>query len=218
LLRGESLAEPINPWPSSLHKVAKDGVVMVGNTDTRWGGISRLFHWSLALVIVGMLAYGWWMNHLAPRPDRFFHRSIHADIGYLVLLLMVIRLIWRSINPVPALPADTPPWRRLAARVSHGALYGVTIVVALLGWAHSGAHKPDYSDWFGVFRVPQFTSPDKANADFYEDLHIYMAYVLIALVVIHVCAALYHYFFQRDDVLNRMALGEPVIDPAREPI
>lgn len=186
---------------------------MVRNSVTRWGGISRLFHWSLALVIVGMLAYGWWMNHLAARPDRFFHRSIHADIGYVVLLLMVLRLIWRSINPVPALPADTPRWQRLGARISHVALYGVTIVVALLGWAHSGAHKPDYSDWFGLFRVPQFTSPDKASAVFYEDLHIYTAYVLIALVVIHVCAALIHHFFQRDDVLNRMALGEPVKKP-----
>ena len=191
---------------------------MVRNSVTRWGGVSRLFHWSLALVIIGMLAYGWWMNHLAARPDRLFHRSIHADIGYLVLLLMVARLIWRSLNPVPALPEDTPRWQRLAAHVSHGALYGVTIVVALLGWAHSGAHKPDYTDWFGLFRVPQFTSTNKANADFYENLHIYAAYVLIALVVIHILAALIHHFFQRDDVLKRMALGEPVTNPAREPI
>ena len=49
-------------------------------------------------------------------------------------------------------------------------------------------------DWFGLFRVPQFTSTDKANADFYENWHIYMAYVLIALVVIHILAALYHHF------------------------
>ena len=50
-----------------------------------------------------------------------------------------------------------------------GALYGVTILVALLGWAHSAAHKPDYADWFGLFRVPQSTSPDRASAHFYED-------------------------------------------------
>ena len=180
---------------------------MVRNSVTRWD-------WSLALVIVGMLVYGWWMNHLAARPDRFFHRSIHADIGYVVLLLMVARLIWRSLNPVPALPADTPGWQRIAARISHGALYGTTILVALLGWAHSGAHKPDYADWFGLFRVPQFTSTDKADVDLYENLHIYTAYVLIALVVIHISAALIHHFFQRDDVLKRMALGDPVTNPA----
>jgi cytochrome b561 len=167
---------------------------MIRNTGKSWGSISRLFHWGLGFVVIGMLAYGWWM--------------IHADIGYVVLLLMVIRLIWRGINPVPALPADTPRWRRLAARVSHGALYAVTIVVAVLGWAHSGAHKPDYASWFGLFRVPQFTSTDKASADFYENLHIYLAYVLIALVAIHIAAAVWHHFVKRDSVAARMIDGE----------
>ena len=122
---------------------------------------------------------------------------------------MVIRLIWRGFNPVPALPADTPRWQRIAARISHGALYGVTLLVAMLGWAHSGAHKPDYADWFGLFRVPQFTSTDKASANTYENLHIYLAYLLIALVVIHILAALYHLFAKGDNVASRMIRGEP---------
>jgi cytochrome b561 len=182
---------------------------MIRNTHTAWGSISRLFHWGLGFLIIGMLAYGWWMNHMAARPDRFFHRSIHADIGYVVLLLMVVRLVWRGLNPVPAQPSDAPRWQRIAARISHGALYAVTILVAMLGWAHSGAHKPDYADWFGLFRVPQFTSTDKAGANFYENLHIYMAYLLIALVVIHIAAALYHLLARRDNVASRMIQGEP---------
>jgi cytochrome b561 len=182
---------------------------MIRNTNSNWGSISRLFHWALGFVIIGMLAYGWWMNHMAARPDRVFHRSIHADIGYVILLLMVVRLIWRGINPVPALPSDAPRWQRIAARVSHGALYAITILVALLGWAHSGAHKPDYADWFGLFRVPQFTSTDKANADTFENLHIYLAYVLIALVAIHILAALVHLMVRRDNVASRMMRGEP---------
>lgn len=70
---------------------------MIRNTDSAWGTGSRWFHWALGMTIIGMLAYGWWMNHIPARPDRFFHRSIHADIGYAVLLLMVVRLIWRSM-------------------------------------------------------------------------------------------------------------------------
>ena len=137
---------------------------MVRNTSSSWGSVARWFHWSLGAPIFGMLAYGWWMNHIPARPDRFFYRSIHADIGYLVLLLMVVRLIWRGINPTPALPADTSRWQRIAAGVSHGSLYAVTILVAMLGWAHSGARTPNYSGWFGLFRVPQITLPDKAAA------------------------------------------------------
>jgi cytochrome b561 len=181
---------------------------MVRNTKHNWGSLSRSFHWGLGLAIVGMLAYGWWMNHMVPRPDKFFHRSIHADIGYVVLLLMVARLIWRGINPVPAPASDSPQWERMLARINHWALYLTTMVVALLGWAHSGAHKPDYADWFGLFRVPQFTSPDKAAARFFEHWHIWLAYVLIGLVLLHVLAALYHHFVKRDRVLVRMVDGE----------
>jgi cytochrome b561 len=125
-------------------------------------------------------------------------------------VLKVVRLIWRGINPTPALPAATLGWQRIAARISHGALYAVTILVVMLGWAHSGAHKPDYADWFGLFRVPQFTSPDKATAGFFEDTHIYAAYVLLALIVIHFAAALWHHFVKNDRVTSRMMDGKPI--------
>ena len=155
-----------------------------------------------------MIAFGWWMNHFSARPDRFFYRSIHADIGYVVLLLTILRLVWRGINPTPALPSDTTSWQRIAARVSHGSLYAVTILVATLGWAHSGARTPNYSDWFGLFHVPQITSPDKAAANAYEDRHILFAYVLLALIGVHVIAALWHHFIRRDRVVARMVTDE----------
>jgi cytochrome b561 len=182
---------------------------MIRNTSSSWGSISRWFHWILGVTVIGMLAYGWWMNHIPARADRLFYRSIHADIGYVVLLLMVVHLLWRIINPKPALPSDTPRWQRISAQISHWALYIVTIMVAMLGWAHSGAHKPDYADWFGLFRVPQITSPDKAAADAYEERHIFFAYVLLALIVIHVAAALWHHFVKRDRVTARMVDGQP---------
>ncbi len=180
---------------------------MIRNTSSRWGSLARGFHWVLGITIIGMIAYGWWMNHFAARQDRFFYRSIHADIGYAVLLLMVLRLVWRGFNPTPVLPAGSPRRERIAARISHGALYAVTILVAVLGWAHSGARAPNYSDWFGLFHVPQFTAPDKAAAQAYEDRHILFAYVLLALIAIHVAAALWHHFVRRDRVAARMIDG-----------
>ena len=182
---------------------------MLQNTTKSWGSVARAFHWIIGLAIIGMLAFGWWMNHFPARPDRFFYRSIHADIGYLLLVLTVLRLIWRAFNPTPALPADTPRWHRVAAAISHGALYVAVILVTMLGWAHSGAHTPDYSSFFGLFHVPQFTSPDKATADAFEDRHVFFAYVLLALVVIHMAAAVWHHFFKRDRVAARMMDGKP---------
>ena len=106
---------------------------------------------------------------------------------------------------------DTWRRQRIAARVSHGALYAVTILVAMLGWAHSGARTPDYSSLFGLFHMPQFTSPDKAAADAYEDRHIFFAYVLLALIVVHLVAAIWHHFIKRDRITARMVDGEPAI-------
>ena len=127
---------------------------MLRNTTTSWGSLSRLFHWVLGFAIIGMIAYGWWMNHFPARADRFFYRSIHADIGYVVLLLTVIRLIWRGVNPTPALPDETPPWQRMVARISHLLLYLLTILVAMLGWAHVG-RAPAGSELRDLLRLVQ---------------------------------------------------------------
>lgn len=182
---------------------------MIRNTTKSWGSLARAFHWILGLTILGMLAFGWWMNHIPARPDRFFYRSIHADVGYILLVLTALRLIWRAINPTPALPADTPRWQRAAAWISHSALYLVTIIVIMLGWAHSGARpQGDYGSFFGLFHVPQFTSPDKATADAFEQRHIFMAYTLLALIVIHLAAAAWHHFIKRDRVTARMVDGQ----------
>ena len=181
---------------------------MIANTPSNWGGVSRALHWMIAVTIIGMIAFGWWMNHIPARPDRFFYRSIHADIGYVLLLLLVMRLIWRVINPAPSLPAEMPRWLRTAARVNQWLLDVMAALVVMLGWAHSGAHTPDYSSWFGLFHVPQITSPDKEAARLYEDRHILFAYVLLALAVIHVTAAVWHHRIKRDGVVLRMVRGE----------
>ena len=177
---------------------------MIKNSKSNWGSVSRWLHWGLGLAIIAMIAYGWWMNHIPARADRFFYRSIHANIGYAILVLMAARLIWRAINPVPASPEGTPRWQRILAVANHWTLYAVTFLVIMLGWAHSGARSQSYSDWFGLFRVPQFTSPNREAARAYEDRHIFFAYVLLALIAIHLAAALWHHFIRRDRVATRM--------------
>lgn len=177
---------------------------MIRNTNSSWGSVARWLHWALGLAIIAMIAYGWWMNHIPARADRLFYRSIHANIGYALLVLMALRLIWRAINPVPAMPMDMPRWQRLLASVNHWTLYGVTFLVMMLGWANSGARTPGFSDWFGLFHVPQITSPDRVAARAYEERHIFFAYVLLALIAIHVVAALWHHFVKKDRVTARM--------------
>lgn len=121
---------------------------------------------------------------------------------------MVLRLAWRAANPTPTLPADSARWTRIAAGISHAALYLITILVAILGGAHSGAHAPDYSSFSGWFHVPQFTLPDREAVRACEDRHILFAYVLLALIVIHVAATAWHHYVRRDRVATRVMTGE----------
>ena len=124
---------------------------------------------------------------------------------------MVLRIIWRAVNPTPALPADTPRWQRIAAydqprrtlsRHLHRDHAG-------LGAFRCARPQGDYGSFFGLFHVPQFTSPDKATADVvYEDRHIFFAYMLLALIVLHTAAAVWHHFIKRDRVAARMVDGQ----------
>src|SRR5215470_6460933 len=96
---------------------------MIRNTTTSWGAVSQLFHWIAGGLILILLIHGWWMVTVPPREVRFEHYGWHASIGYGLLALMILRLLWRSSNAVPDLLPPVPAWERLAARVNHWGLY-----------------------------------------------------------------------------------------------
>jgi cytochrome b561 len=88
---------------------------MLANSDNTWGWPAKLLHWIGAILILLLLGHGWWMTHMAPRPDRLAHYAGHAALGYDFLALLVLRLLWRWTHAVPALPAEMPRWEYLAA-------------------------------------------------------------------------------------------------------
>jgi cytochrome b561 len=82
---------------------------MIRNTTALWGWPAKLLHWIAALAILLLLGHGWWMTHLAARPGRIAHYNGHAALGYDLLALLVLRLLWRWANPVPVLPDGLRP-------------------------------------------------------------------------------------------------------------
>lgn len=77
---------------------------MIWNTSDSWGWPARSFHWVIALMVLVQFCFGLWMSDVPPRSERLFYYGIHASMGISILALMVLRLLWRLSNRVPAEP------------------------------------------------------------------------------------------------------------------
>ena len=181
---------------------------MLGNSDNNWGWPAKLLHWIGAILILLLLGHGWWMTHLAPRPDRLAHYAGHAGLGYDFLVLLVLRLLWRWTHAVPALPADLKPWERISARAGHIGLYLLMLGSTLTGWALAGTFRtPLDKDAFGLTVPSIYTSQDRAMHGLFEESHEILSYLLGALVLVHIAGALRHHVVKHNDVLRRMWFG-----------
>jgi cytochrome b561 len=197
--------------------------VAARNSQLRYGSVAMTFHWIIAALIVVNLALGLYMADLPHSdPARFGYFQFHKSIGFTVLALSVLRLAWRLINPVPPLPRGMGTAMRFVAHATHFLLYAAIIVIPLSGWLMVSASSLGLgTPYFGLFHIPDLpflSSLSRAGRQPYreafETVHVYVAWATIALVPIHIVAALYHQFLRRDDVLKRMLPGTNVSDPA----
>jgi cytochrome b561 len=178
---------------------------MLGNTNKEWGWPAKLLHWLGAAGIAILLVHGWWMTHLTPRPERLANYAWHSALGYDVLALTVLRLLWRWANSVPAQPSDSKRWERLSAQLGHVGLYVFILAVSVTGWVVANTFRtPMTHDLLG-FPVPAIVSTmERSTRALVEESHMLLAYLLAALVVVHTLGALRHHFWKRNDVLRRM--------------
>jgi cytochrome b561 len=173
------------------------------NSTTRWGWPAIALHWIGAVLIVLLLGHGWWMTHFATRPERAAHYAGHAALGYDFLALLVLRLLWRWMNPVPTLPDGLKPWERTAAHLGHLGLCLLMLAASLSGWCLAGTgRRPFQQDVFGLI-VPLITT-NRAMHDAWENVHMVFSYLLAALVLVHIAGALRHHFIKGNTVLVRM--------------
>jgi cytochrome b561 len=178
---------------------------MTRNSATDWGWPAKILHWVGAIMILLLLGHGWWMTHMTPRPERLANYAWHSAMGYDLLALLILRLLWRWLNTLPTFPADLPRWERVAARVSHAALYLLMFVVSVTGWMVATTFRnPMTKDLFGIDVPPIVTTVDRSVRQLLEESHMVLAYLLAAVVLIHIAAALRHHLLKHNDVLRRM--------------
>ncbi len=178
-------------------------------------GYSRIaitLHWLIAIMIIGNFVGGLlmdaWLGSDDPekRQAGFTIIQLHKSIGLTVLALSLFRLLVRIFTPQPPLPAHMTAIEKFLAKLTHWLFYGLMIMLPLSGWAMVSASPiglPTY--WFGLFEWPKIpVTPSREGAEAAGEAHEIIAWIGVALVVLHVAAALKHHFFDRDDVLARM--------------
>ena len=131
----------------------------------------------------------------------------HVRIGLLILALIVLRSVWRATHAPPPLPASVPPWQRLAASGAHRLIYLLLFVLPISGYVLWGwIGRP--LDWFGLFDIPILFEggDDETWRSIAGYSHVYAAYLLMALLVTHIAAALWHEFVGRDHLISKRML------------
>lgn len=190
-------------------------MIASGASDrSRYTAMAIVFHWTIAVLVLGLIGSGWWMTGAIRDPARqavaYDVYQLHKAFGLCVLLLTLGRLAWRIGHPPPPVPTHMRPFERLGAHAVHAALYGLTLVVPLLGWAMVSASPLGLPTVpFGLFEWPHLPIvPEGADPAPIEGVfklgHEWLAYSAAALVVLHVAAALKHQFLDRDGLLGRM--------------
>ena len=169
----------------------------------RFTALQRLLHWLIAVCILAMLFIG--VGMLSTVAPKFLALvAIHKSLGIAILVLALIRLVVRLRYGAPALPADLPEPMKLAAHLSHYALYALMIAMPLLGWAMlSAAAYPIVV--FGSVRLPAILPQSASLHSLLWDAHFYLAFAFFGLILLHVAAALFHALVRRDGVFQTMA-------------
>jgi cytochrome b561 len=173
-------------------------------TSAGYTTTAKSLHWLILALLVVQFAIAWTMPHIGrdTKPETLI--NLHFSLGVVVLVVVVIRLMWRVIHGEPVPVDGVAPWQVQSARILHWLLYLLLFVIPILGWMNASFRGFPVS-LFALFEMPKLLATRQAGFAWTGDVHALLAtYALLGLVGLHVLAGLYHYFIRRDGVLQRM--------------
>lgn len=177
----------------------------------RYSAVAIVLHWTIAALILYNLYLGLQLDDLRGLA-KFNTFQLHKSVGLTVLLLSLLRLAWRLTHRPPPLPARTPHWEKLGAHAAHWLLYALMIGIPLTGWVIVSASPTNIptlifktAPWPHLAFIHDLAMPvRRALEKQVGEVHMLLAYGMMALIVGHIAAALKHQFRNRDEVLGHM--------------
>ncbi len=179
---------------------------------TTYNRVAIILHWLMAILLITMLLFGEDMMEAgrehaenAGASDALWLTNLHINLGAAIMILTIIRLAWRLANPPPPMPASVKQWEQRAAGLVYGLFYILMIGLPITGWfalpAFLAKH-PELADLslFGLTAYPVAPAlPIKIVI-----LHKLGSKVALALLALHVLAALKHQFIDDSKIFSRM--------------
>jgi cytochrome b561 len=173
----------------------------------RYDPVAVALHWILVVAILCQIALGLYLGEV-PRgtPARTVWVNFHKSVGITLGALILFRLYWRLTHRAPPLPESMPRWERAAARANHGLLYACMVGLPLAGYIASNFSKFGIK-YFNAIELKPWGVDDRRVYALFNGTHKVLAMVFVALIALHVAAALKHVAIDRDGVLRRMWFG-----------
>jgi cytochrome b561 len=171
----------------------------------QYGTTAKLFHWLIVALLLVQYSIGWLMPdiHRGDKPGAAM--TFHVSFGIVILILIVVRLAWRLAHPV-APDSSLSPWQRVSSQAAHWLLYALVLAATVTGWLFASFRGWSMS-FFYLAPMPMLASENAAAGKAIDGLHQAMGWALLALIGLHVAAALAHLFIYRDRIIQRMLPG-----------
>lgn len=166
--------------------------------------VARWLHWSMALLIIPMLAAGVIMTQ--DGISRSLQNSLfifHKNVGVLLILLILVRLVYRLRTTPPPEPDHLSLMQARIASLTHALLYALLLIVPLAGYVRvrAGGFPIESLDALGI---PALVPRSDALAALAKDVHFYGGRAIALLIAMHIGAALFHAIIKRDGIFQRM--------------
>lgn len=173
------------------------------NTHNNYGFVTKKLHLIIAVLFITQFALVYWRENIPNiNPLNLQLILLHKSIGFTLLFIGLFFIMWRFLNPKPKFPKDMARWEVILATATHHSLYLVILLMPLTGTAMSFLGGKGLK-WFG-FPIPNLIGENKELAGLLYQSHVWLSYIIIALVILHITGALKHHFIDKNNVLTRM--------------
>ena len=176
------------------------------NLPARYPLAAVVLHWSIALLLIVLLATGWYMVDIPTQTAaRGFFYNLHKSIGIIAAAFIVVFIVYRVRHAAPPLPSSMPKWERSSAVLNHLLFYVFMVLVTLAGYFTSSFSK--YGPKLFGMPLPHWGWDDPALRIDFATAHRLSSLMFAVLIAIHIGAALKHLLLDKDRVFERMTPG-----------